>query len=75
MAIQKYTSNNQENVGFPKGKWMVTEDDHLTALREQRVGIGKMVFEMLYKERIDCDRLQEIRDAILAYGGEEEKDG
>jgi hypothetical protein len=49
------------------------------ALRKQQEGIAKMVFEMLYKSRIDGDRLDEIRDAILAYGqgkeGEEEKPG
>jgi hypothetical protein len=39
-----------------------------TALRLQREGIAKMVFEMLYKQRIDCDYLESIRTAILAYG-------
>ena len=62
MAIQKYTSNNQENVGFPKGKWMVTEDDHLAALREQRVGIAEMV-----REISDLATVEDVYQAILDY--------
>ena len=77
MAIRRYMSDDQDWCGFPPDLWMVTEVDHLFALRSQREGIAEMARKMLYhhKGQMSLEDKMDVITAILAYGGEEEKNG